>query len=70
MFKEDLPGVTIKAIVKTTGKTGCEMEALTAVTVAALTVYDMTKAVEKTMKIQNIRLEEKHGGASGDIVNK
>lgn len=69
-LEEDLPGVTIKATVKTTGKTGCEMEALTAVTVAALTIYDMAKAVEKTMKIQNIRLLEKHGGASGDIVNK
>lgn len=68
-FDEDLPGVVIKATVKTTGKTGCEMEALTAVTVAALTVYDMAKAVEKTMKIQNIKLVEKHGGASGDIVN-
>ena len=70
ILEEDLPGVAINATVKTTGKTGCEMEALTAVTVAALTIYDMTKAVEKTMKIQNIRLVEKHGGVSGDIVNK
>ena len=67
---ETLPGVIITATVKTTGKTGVEMEALTAVSVAALTVYDMTKAAEKTMTIQNIRLLEKHGGRSGDIVNK
>ena len=53
---DTLPGVLIKAAVKTTGKTGVEMEALTAVSVAALTVYDMAKAAEKTMKIQNIRL--------------
>jgi len=65
---EALPGVEITATVKTSGKTGVEMEALTAVTVAALTVYDMAKAVEKTMRIQNIRLVEKHGGKSGDVV--
>jgi cyclic pyranopterin phosphate synthase len=46
------------------------METLTAVSVAALTVYDMAKAADKSMKIQNIRLVEKHGGRSGDIVNK
>ena len=67
---EALPGVVITASVKTTGKTGVEMEALTAVTVAALTVYDMAKAAEKTMHINNIRLVEKHGGRSGDIVNE
>jgi cyclic pyranopterin phosphate synthase len=67
---EALPGVVITATVKTTGKTGVEMEALTAVTVAALTVYDMAKAAEKTMHINNIRLVEKHGGRSGDIVNE
>jgi len=67
---DNLPGVVITASVKTTGKTGVEMEALTAVSVAALTVYDMAKAAEKSMKIQNIRLVEKHGGRSGDIVNK
>ncbi len=65
-----LPGVRIEASVKTTGKTGVEMEALTAVSVAALTVYDMVKAVEKTGRIQNIRLVEKHGGQSGDVVNE
>jgi cyclic pyranopterin phosphate synthase len=65
-----LPGIVITATVKVTGKTGVEMEALTAVSVAALTVYDMAKAAEKTMCIQNIRLIEKHGGRSGDIVNE
>jgi len=65
-----LPGVQIIATARTVGKTGVEMEALTAVSVAALTVYDMAKAVEKTMRIQNIRLVEKHGGRSGDIVNE
>ena len=67
---ESLPGVVITATAKTVGKTGVEMEALTAVSVAALTVYDMAKAAEKTMRIQNIRLVEKHGGKSGDIVNE
>jgi cyclic pyranopterin phosphate synthase len=65
---ETLPGVEITASVKTSGKTGVEMEALTAVAVAALTIYDMAKVVEKTMRIQNIRLVEKHGGKSGDVV--
>jgi len=67
---ESLPGVKITSVLKTTGKTGIEMEALTAVAVAALTVYDMIKAVEKTAKITNIRLVEKHGGLSGDIINE
>jgi len=65
-----LPGVQIAATVRTHGKTGVEMEALTAVSVAALTVYDMAKAVEKTLRIQNIRLVEKRGGRSGDVVNE
>jgi cyclic pyranopterin monophosphate synthase len=65
-----LPGVVIRATVHTVGKTGVEMEALTAVSVAALTVYDMVKAVEKTARIHNIRLIEKHGGQSGDILNE
>ena len=69
VLDESLPGVVITATVKVTGKTGVEMEALTAVSVAALTVYDMAKAAEKTMRIQNIRLIEKHGGQSGDVVN-
>ena len=67
---EELPGVHIVATVRTTGKTGAEMEALTAVAVTALTIYDMAKAVEKTMRIDNIRLVEKHGGQSGDVVNE
>ena len=67
---ETLPGLRITAQARTVGKTGVEMEALTAVAVAALTVYDMAKAVEKTMRIQNIRLVEKHGGRSGDVVNE
>ena len=66
----ELPGVRITASVRTVGKTGVEMEALTAVSIAALTVYDMAKAAEKTMRIQNIRLVEKHGGRSGDVVNE
>jgi cyclic pyranopterin phosphate synthase len=66
---KDLPGIQITASVRTYGKTGAEMEALTAVSLAALTVYDMAKAAEKTMRIQNIRLVEKHGGRSGDVVN-
>jgi cyclic pyranopterin monophosphate synthase len=65
-----LPGVRITATARTVGKTGVEMEALTAVSIAALTVYDMAKAAEKTMRIQNIRLVEKHGGRSGDVVNE
>ena len=67
---DDLPGVVITATAKTTGRTGVEMEALTAVSVAALTVYDMAKAAEKTMRIGNIRLVEKHGGRTGDVVNE
>jgi cyclic pyranopterin monophosphate synthase len=67
---DDLPGVAITASARTIGKTGVEMEALTAVSVAALTVYDMVKAVEKTARIQNIRLIEKHGGRSGDVHNE
>jgi cyclic pyranopterin phosphate synthase len=70
VLNEALPGVVITAIARTVGKTGVEMEALTAVSVAALTVYDMAKAAEKTMRIQNIRLVEKHGGQSGDVVNE
>lgn len=65
---EHLPGVRIEATVRTRGKTGVEMEALTAVSVAALTIYDMVKAVEKTMCIGNVRLVRKSGGKSGDIV--
>lgn len=67
---EHLPGVRITAAARTHAKTGVEMEALTAVSVAALTIYDMTKAAEKTMRIQNIRLVEKRGGQSGDVINE
>ena len=57
-----LPGVRVKARVKVSGKTGVEMEALTAVSVACLTIYDMVKAVERGMRIEGIRLVEKSGG--------
>lgn len=60
--------VEIAATVETTGKTGVEMEALIAVTVAALTIYDMGKAIDRAMRLTDIRLVEKHGGKSGDIV--
>jgi cyclic pyranopterin phosphate synthase len=70
VLDETIPGVVITATAKTIGKTGVEMEALTAVAVAALTVYDMAKAAEKTMRIQNVRLMEKHGGQSGDVINE
>ena len=60
-------GVEIEAEVRVTGKTGVEMEALTAVSVAALTLYDMVKAVDKGAVITDIRLEEKSGGKSGDF---
>jgi len=65
-----LPGVQIISYVKAVSKTGVEMEALTATAVAALTVYDMAKAIEKTMRIQNIRLVRKSGGVSGDVLNE
>jgi cyclic pyranopterin phosphate synthase len=60
-----LPGIVIEATVKTGGQTGVEMEALTAVSVAALTIYDMVKAVDKAMEISAIRLMLKEGGKSG-----
>jgi cyclic pyranopterin phosphate synthase len=58
--------VAIEATVKVTGRTGVEMEALTAVTVAALTVYDMVKAVDRSMRIEDVRLVHKAGGKSGE----
>ncbi|MEX2225881.1 MAG: cyclic pyranopterin monophosphate synthase MoaC [Dehalococcoidia bacterium] len=64
---ETRSSIEIEATVRTTGKTGVEMEALTAVTVAALTVYDMCKAVDRAMKIEQVRLRRKSGGKSGDI---
>ncbi len=69
-INETLPGVDIRATVRTFDRTGAEMEAMTAVSVAALAVYDMIKAVQKGAKIQNIRLIEKHGGKSGDIIHE
>jgi cyclic pyranopterin phosphate synthase len=65
-----LPGFEIIARVRASARTGVEMEALTAVAVTALTIYDMAKALEKTMRIQNIRLVEKSGGQSGEIHNE
>lgn len=61
-----LPGLRVRATVKLTGKTGVEMEALTAVSIACLTIYDMAKAADKGMIIQDIRLLQKSGGKSGD----
>ena len=60
-----LPGLTVRATVKVTGQTGVEMEALVAVSIACLTIYDMVKAVERGMTIEAIRLVEKRGGKSG-----
>src|SRR5262249_31463398 len=60
-----LPGLAVRATVKVNGQTGVEMEALTAVSVACLTIYDMVKAVERGMRIEGIRLLEKSGGKSG-----
>ncbi|HAL62557.1 MAG TPA: cyclic pyranopterin monophosphate synthase MoaC [Chloroflexi bacterium] len=65
-FQDD--GIEIRATVEATGKTGVEMEALTAVTVSALTIYDMCKAQERAMRIQDVRLVKKSGGKSGEIV--
>ncbi len=64
----DLPGFAIVAEVRTTGPTGVEMEALTAVSVACLTLFDMLKAIDRTMEIGAIRVEKKSGGRSGDWV--
>ena len=61
----DLPGLQIEATVKTTGQTGVEMEALTAVSITALTIHDMVKAVEKSMVISDIKVTLKDGGKSG-----
>jgi cyclic pyranopterin phosphate synthase len=62
---KNLPGLKVRATVKVNGQTGVEMEALTAVSIACLTIYDMVKAVERGMRIEGIRLLEKSGGASG-----
>jgi cyclic pyranopterin phosphate synthase len=69
LFLDDgASAVHIEATARTTGKTGVEMEALTAVSVAALTVYDMAKAVDRAMRLSDIRLLEKRGGQRGDYV--
>ena len=65
----DLPGLHVEATVSISGKTGVEMEALTAVSVACLTLYDMGKAIEKGMEIGGIRLKCKSGGKSGDYIS-
>ncbi len=66
-FVDDPPRIEVVAEVRTTGRTGVEMEALTAVSVASLTVYDMIKGIERGARITDIRLVEKRGGASGDL---
>ncbi|HEV8455927.1 MAG TPA: cyclic pyranopterin monophosphate synthase MoaC [Gemmatimonadales bacterium] len=65
-LEPELPGVRITALAKATGRTGVEMEALTAVAVACLTVYDMVKAVDRGMVIEDVRLVSKSGGTRGD----
>ena len=65
---EDGGSVDIEATVRTTGQTGAEMEALTAVSIAGLTVYDMCKAVDREMRVESVRLARKSGGKSGDLV--
>jgi cyclic pyranopterin monophosphate synthase len=62
---ESLPGLRVRAEVKTKGQTGVEMEALTAVAIACLTVYDMAKAIDRGMRVEGVRLLEKSGGKSG-----
>ena len=68
LLDEENGKVEISSKVKTVGKTGVEMEALTAVTVSALTIYDMCKGVDRAMRIENIRLVRKSGGKSGEVV--
>jgi cyclic pyranopterin phosphate synthase len=63
-------GFNLSVKVKTSGKTGIEMEALTAVSIGLLTIYDMVKAIDKTMKISNIQLNYKSGGKSGEFINE
>ena len=67
LFQAGDDALDIRAECRVTGKTGVEMEALTAVSVAALTVYDMCKAVDRAMKIEQVRLRRKAGGKSGDV---
>lgn len=65
---EALPGLRVDATVRTTSRTGVEMEALTAVAVSLLTIYDMAKAIDRTMTISDIQLREKRGGTTGDFI--
>ena len=65
---DGLAHIEVSATVRTTGKTGVEMEALTAVSLAALTIYDMCKAVDRAMKIEAVRLVKKTGGKSGNVI--
>jgi cyclic pyranopterin phosphate synthase len=67
-FADDDAGVAIEVVVETTGRTGVEMEALTAASVGLLTIYDMCKAVDRGMRIEHVRLLEKSGGRSGHYV--
>ncbi len=67
---DSIPGLRVQATAKVSGKTGVEMEALTAVSVACLTIYDMAKAIDRGMVIDNIQLIEKSGGKSGSWVNQ
>ena len=66
--ESDTPGIVIEATARVEGATGVEMEALTAASIAALTIYDMTKAIDKSIRIREIVLLEKHGGKSGDYI--
>jgi cyclic pyranopterin phosphate synthase len=65
-LEPELPGIRVTAVTRATGRTGVEMEALTAVAVACLTVYDMVKAVDRAMTIEEVRLVSKTGGTRGD----
>lgn len=67
---ETIPGFVVTACARTIGQTGVEMEALTAVSAACLTLYDMLKAIDRAMTIENIAVVEKHGGASGDYIER
>ncbi len=67
-FHDETSSIQVEAVVRTRDRTGVEMEALTAVSVASLTVYDMIKAIDKSARIQDIRLVSKLGGSSGDLV--
>lgn len=70
IIDEEKSAIHIEACASTIGKTGIEMESLNAVTVAALTIYDMCKAMDRAMKITDIRLVKKSGGKSGDFINE